>query len=307
MKKLFLTSFFALLSLFANAYDFEAGGIYYNITGDNTVEVTSGDDYNYKGDIAIPNSISHDSKEYSVTGIGYRAFYWCKDLSSIDISTNVISVGEEAFYYTSLTSINIPANVTSIGKAALGDCYELTSIIVAKENRVYDSRNDCNAIIETNSNTLVHGCKNTVIPSSVTSIGDYAFASCYGLTSINIPSNVTSIGEWAFHNCGLKSINIPSNVTTIGNRAFSMCSDLTSINIPSSVTSIGKGAVTGCSNLTSIIIAKENSIYDSRNGCNAIIETSSNTLVYGCKSTVIPASVTSIGSDAFFIARILHL
>ena len=86
-------SLFVMLSLFANAYDFKVYGIYYNITGDNTVEVTSGNDYDYKGDIVIPNSINHDSKEYSVTSIGDRAFFNCSSLTAINIPEGVTSIG----------------------------------------------------------------------------------------------------------------------------------------------------------------------------------------------------------------------
>ena len=136
------------------------------------------------------------------------------------------------------------------------DCYNLSNINVDAGNSVYDSRENCNAIVETSSNTLVAGCKNTIIPSSVTSIGEQAFLGCSGLTSITIPSSVTSIGDYAFGYC---------------------------------------------SGLSSIKVDAGNTVYDSRENCNAIIETSSNTLVTGCKNTIIPSSVTSIGSSAFYL------
>ncbi|HIY98328.1 MAG TPA: leucine-rich repeat domain-containing protein, partial [Firmicutes bacterium] len=134
--------------------------------------------------------------------------------------------------------------------------------------------------IETSSGTLLAGCKSSVIPKdgSVTSIGRYAFYDCIGLTSITIPDSVTSIGERAFFGCwGLKSITIPDSVTSIGEGAFSSC--------------IG---------LTSIIVEHGNSVYHSAGNC--LIETSSGTLLAGCKSSVIPkdGSVTSIGRYAFY-------
>ena len=221
-------------------------------------------------------------------------------------------------------------------------CSSLTSIVVKNGNPIYDSRDGCNAIIETSSNTLIAGCKNTTIPNSVTSIGGYAFIGCSGLTSITIPNSVTSIGYYAFEYCsGLTSITIPNSIASIEYCTFSYCSGLTSLTIPNSVTSIGGDAFKGCSGLTSVVIGNSvtsiefgafagcseltsltiptsvtsiswdafsncsglasivvengNPIYDSRNGCNAIIETSSNTLVVGCKNTIIPNSVTSIG------------
>ena len=214
----------------------------------------------------------------SVTSIGYRAFEDCSGLTSIKISESVTSIGESAFGY----------------------CSGLTSIKVAENNQIYDSRNDCNAIIETETNTLLIGCKNTKIPESVTSIGDHAFEDCSSITSIKIPESVTSIGESAFEYCsGLTSIEIPESVTIIGEYAFSDCSGLTGIKIPGNVTNIGHLSFSGCSSLTSIKVAENNPIYDSRNDCNAIIETETNELTIGCKNTKIPESVTGIGDYAF--------
>ena len=174
-----------------------------------------------------------------------------------------------------LGSLTIPVSVKKIeGISSI----EFSSLIVVEGNPVYDSRNNCNAIIETATNKLLHGCKNTVIPSSVTSIGDRAFMDCSGLTSISIPSSVTSIGNSAFYGC----------------------SGLTSISIPSSVISIGSSAFIWCSGLTTITVDADNSVYDSRNNCNAIIKTATNELISGCKNTVIPSSVTSIGGNAFY-------
>ena len=199
----------------------------------------------------------------------------------------------------------------------------LTSIIVAEENKVYDSRGNCNAIIETKTNRLIQGCTNTVIPESVTEIGDHAFYACETMTSINIPNSVTKIGKSAFWWCealisinipesvteigagafskckALTSINIPNSVTKIGDLAFRWCEALTSINIPNSVTKIGDGAFRWCEALTSIIVAEGNKVYDSRGNSNAIIETKTNRLIQGCTNTVIPESVTGIGYSAF--------
>ena len=236
-----------------------------------------------------------------LTSIGERAFY-ATGLTSIEIPASVTSIGEYAFDVTGLTSIEIPASVTSIGGGAFSTCSKLTTMTVEAGNTVYDSRDNCNAIIEKSSNTLIAGCKNTTIPAGVMSIGNYAFYGCSDLTSIDIPAGVTSIGAAAFGGrIDLSTVTFApgSQLTTIGEGAFSDCIGLGSITIPASVTSIGKEVFTYCSNLSTITVEDGNTVYDSRDGCNAIIETSSNKLIAGCKNSTIPDGVTSIGDNAF--------
>ena len=150
--------------------------------------------------------------------------------------------------------MTIPNSVTTIGNGAFSDCPWLTSLTVDKNNGTYDSRDNCNAIIETSTNKLIVGCKNTIIPNSVTSIGDRAFECCYGLTSVTIPNSVTSIGSQAFFHCHwLTSVSIPNSVTSIGDYAFDYCSGLTSVIIGNSVTTIGDSAFYDCSGLTKLV------------------------------------------------------
>ncbi len=158
----------------------------------------------------------------------------------VKIPEKCTSIGDVGFQgCSSLTSIEIPSGVTHIGSQSFSWCENLESIVVAPQNAIYNSNGGSNAIIETKTNTLIQGCKNTKIPSSVTSIGAAAFCGCSGLTSIEIPSGVTSIGSLAFNDCsGLKSIKLPLGVTSIESGAFYLCSSLTSIEIPSSVTYI---------------------------------------------------------------------
>ena len=250
----------------------------------------------------------------NVTTIEDGAFKDCGVLTSIDIPNSVTSIGYEAFSgCSSLTSFTIPNSVTSIGNYAFSNCSDLTSIKVESGNVKYDSRNNCNAIIETSSNTLIRGCKNTIIPNSVKSIGNNAFSGCSGLTSITIPNSVTSIGDNAFSGCyNLTSVTIPNSVTSIGDYAFSGCSGLTSVTIPNSVTSIGWDAFRGCSGLTSVTIPNSvTSIGDNAfSGCSGLTSvTIPNSVTsieyqafYGCSgltSVTIPNSVTSIGYEAF--------
>ena len=220
-----------LLSLNAQAHDVEIDGIYYNLnsTTQKATVTYKGSSYfssnAYTGDVVIPASIEYEEINYSVTSIGSYAFRNCIGMTSVIIPNSVTSIEMEAFQGCSgLTSITIPSSVTSIHNQAFEYCSTLTSITVASENMVYDSRNTCNAIINKSSNTLVRGCKNTLIPNSVTSIGAYAFSGCSGLTSVSIPNSVTSIGGNAFEVCrDLTSVTIPRSVTWIGGEAFYNC------------------------------------------------------------------------------------
>ena len=138
------------------------------------------------------------------------------------------------------------------------------------------------------------------IPNSVTTIGDYAFSYCSGLTSVTIPNSVTTIGKSAFRECtGLTSVTISENVTSIGWSVFNGCISLSTLVIPKSVISIGFFSFDNCPGLASIVVEEGNPIYDSRENCNAIIETASNKLILGCKNTVIPTTVEILDYNSF--------
>lgn len=193
------------------------------------------------------------------------------------IPNSVTSIGVYTFGgCNAFTSITIPESVSSIEAYAFANCPNITNIVVEQGNPYYNSGNGSNAIIETSTNTLITGCMNTVIPNTVTSIGNgafrgctgltsieipetvisignSAFAWCYGLTDINIPNSITSIEPGAFQGCRiLESITIPNSVTTIGNSAFAFCYALTALTIPNSVTSIGERAFWYCTSLESV-------------------------------------------------------
>ena len=221
--------------------------------------------YNFKG--TMPEGTNIDIKDGTL-GIADWAFFGCSSLKSVIIPNSLTSIGASAFKSCSgLISVTIHNNVSSIGDHAFESCSGLTSV---------------------------------TIPNSLTSISGSAFKGCSGLTSVTIPNNVTSIGDEAFSNCSnLTSVTIPNSLTSIGASAFESCTTLASINIPNSVTSIKRGVFRACNNLTSIKVEEGNPIFDSREDCNAIIKTAENELVFGCKSSIIPNSVTSIGIGAF--------
>ena len=201
------------------------------------------------------------------------------EIRKATVKYGITSIGESAFLgCRGMTELTLPNSVTSIGNYAFSDCSGLEKITVDRGNKRYDSWGNCNSIIETGTNTLIVGCKNSVIPNSVTSIGDGAFSGCSGLTELTLPNSVTSIGDCAFYGC----------------------SGLTELILPNSVRSIGDIAFTYCSGLEKITVESGNSCYDSRDNCNSIIDTEFNTLIVGCKNSVIPNSVTSIGYYAFY-------
>jgi hypothetical protein len=216
--------------------------------------------------IKIPNS---------VTNIGGGAFFNCYSLRSVTIGNNVTIIGNGAFQYCiSLSSIEIPNSVINIGEYAFMDCSGLSSVTIG---------------------------------NNVTIIEEGAFVRCSGLKSVTLGNNVTSIESGAFADCSsLSSITIPNSVTSIGEAVFSGCSSLKSITIPNSVISIrepvtiGASVFSGCSSLKSIVVEDGNSVYDSREGCNAIIRTSDNEIIAGCMNTKIPNSVITIGRYAFY-------
>ena len=277
------------------------------------------------GSVTIPDS---------VTSIGAKAFEDCKSLKSIAIPECVTSIGDYAFLRCeSLTSS------VEIGEVIIGGINYLlycnrTAKVIPKNGGYKGDIIIPNTIVSnefsyrvtsigTEAFAWCESLKSVVIPAGVTSIGERAFYLCTSLTNVAVPNSVTSIGERAFENCkkltsviipeGIKSIGkltfsecfalteivIPDSVTSIGYEAFGLCFSLKSIVIPARVTEIGERAFVGCSALTSIIVAEGNPRYDSRENCNAIIETATNTLIQGCSQTIIPESVTEIGEESF--------
>ena len=244
--------------------------------------------YLYKGTMPDNTSIVLDE---DTRGIATDAFRKCTGLTSVVIPDAVVNIGDGAFLQCSnMKSLSIGKSVDFIGEAAFNHCSALESITVASDNPHFDSRNDCNAIIETRSNKLVLGCRNTVIPDNIARIGLQAFYYCNALESVELPNTLTVIEDMAFTGCsGLTSLVIPNSVTDIRYYAFSGCSGLTSVVIPDAVEKLGAGAFGGCSSLTSLEIPKYlTEIKDyTFAGCSSLT------------SVEIPDSVVTIGARAF--------
>ena len=320
--KILLIAVFLSLGSMVSAQDYTIDGLCYSIIETDGVKSAQVEQHpgTIGGNINIPSTVNIEGSDYKVTSIawyafggdeitsvtlpntlvniGGEAFVGCENLTSISIPSSVTTIGSNAFSGTGISSLIIPKSVTSIDDNIASSCPNLTSIVVESGNKVYDSRNNCNAIILSDNSQLIQGCNSTVIPSDISYIGSAAFYECTGLTYVDL-SHVLWIDRWAFDGCeNLCDISL-DNASSIDDKAFHNCKSLTSVYISAKLTTIGEGVFAGCSGLTSISVDPSNKKYDSRGDCNAIIYTKKNRLIAGCMNTVFPSDVTEIDDYAF--------
>lgn len=203
-----------------------------------------------------------------LTTVGTQAFYNKSTVTSITLPNSVIEIGEKAFYGCSgLKKATLSDQLKTLGASAFYNCSTLQEVELG-----------------THLNTL----------------SDSAFYGCVALTNITLPNTLKEIQQNAFYGSGLTSIEIPESVTTLGSNIFSTSNQLESIRIPKSVVNIPDHPIGRCSSMTSIIVDPENPKYDSRDNCNALIDSTTHILMDGCKTSTVPSGVLGIGKEAFY-------
>lgn len=295
---------------------FEIDNLWYNVTsrGEQTVELVKGEDH-YEGDIVVPATVQNGGITYTVTSIGNafspenwnsqlhsvtlpntilsikeNAFHGCNQLSQLHVPESVTKIGYMAFNSVGLSSIEIPNNVVTIDEAAFLGCYLIDANIGSGVKHIRERTfESCSQLMSVN------------LSDGIESIDGRAFAEDVNLESINFPKALQTIGTDAFLNCcKLPSLLLPQGLVSISYNAFMNCSSAQILSIPSSLTDIRDQVFVGCTGLETITVSEENPKFDSRNNCNALIETTTNQLVLGCRNTVIPSGVKSVGDYAFY-------
>ena len=292
-----------------SAYDFESDGIYYTITGSNTVSVVRGD-YAYTGNVTIPEAVGLSGKTYLVTGIGDEAFKSAAELDSIKLPEGLTFIGNKAFYQSGVKAISLPSTLSSMGASAFRECNNLTEIVLPdalkdiKEYGFYGCNNLKTLSLGNQTVTIEQyafnntGIENLLIPNSVKIISNHAFDGCSSLKTLSIDNAQVSIKGRAFSNCEkLVDINLGNAVVELGSieesqylrGAFWNCNNITTIKFPSSLTSIGDGSFDGCTRLREVELP-------------TTITYIGNYAFSGCSidNITLPSSLTCIGDYAFY-------
>lgn len=302
--------------------------LYYTINDDQvTVTVTHPSYLNWGGydkpvgELSIPPAVEYENVTFTVTAIDASAFATCNRLTSVVVPGTVVEIGDQAFVRCdSLEVFRMGNGVARLERGILANCPRLQYLSVGAGNSVYDSREGCNAIIETATNTLLVGSMNTVIPSSVRVVGEKAFEGNVLLQHVVVPDSVTEVGNRAFAGCtNLESVVLPTALSTMGQQLFSGCVGLTTANLPETLTTVPVGTFEGCSALTSVAIPASVTVIGDMAFCSCAalsqVTLPAGLLTVGdhafsdCRSlrtVVVPDQVTTIGTDAFWNCEKLH-
>ena len=329
MRKFLLTALSCLAFCFALAQETATiDGIKYSLYSNGEAAI-SHQSSSLAGDIIIPEKVSYNGTDYtvtsvrneafmrvgmtngiitsivlpnSITSLGERCFENCSSLTSITLPEGITSLGWSCFYgCSSLESINLPESITSLGERCFEDCSSLKSITLPDGITSLDERffYNCSSLVSIN------------LPESITSLGESCFAYCSSLVSINLPKGITSLGERCFEDCSsLESIILPEGITSLGESCFNGCSSLVSINLPEGITSLGGSCFSGCSSLESITLPDGiTSLTGCFSNCSSLASVTlpdGITYLYGCfsgcsslESITLPNSITSLGGGCF--------
>lgn len=317
MKKIFTLMTFLVLGLSVHAITFTVDSICYQTAsgGVNVIKESSGyDNYENLVNVVIPSVVSYNGHNYQVVRIADQAFHYAQNLESIEIPNTVTMIGASAFYNcSSLTSITIPNSVTSIGNSAFFSCANLRSVIIPSsvktigtnnfrecpeleeiwvdpDNTIFDSRDNCNALIKTSTNELLIGSNTSFVPATVESIADYAFSKHKRLKTMTIPPSVTSVGYQAFASCdSLEHISIEGSSTWLGVEAFANCYSLNDVQLSEGIQKINTSCFMSCSSLESIELPQSITEIDS---CAFLY-------CYKLKSVHLSENIQRIGARAF--------
>ena len=279
---------------------------YRALVSDTTVSV-SDVDYGKKlpissdGTLTLPSEVTFGGRTFPVSMIEEDAFSGHPELRHLVIGEGIWQLGDGAFRQcVNLESIHIPSTLILLDDYSFWGCSRLQKITVADGNTKYDSRDNCNAIISTQDSRLVKGCQTTRIPAGVTQIGRAAFIGQQSIYEMKIPKGIERICACAFKECiNLSSVSLPQSLRTIDASAFWGCASLSELDLPENVSKIGESVVAFCHNLEKMTVSSANKVYDSRNGCNAIVEKDRDRIVAACGSSKIPNTIKCIASGAF--------
>ncbi len=303
MKKLLLLFAALCCMLSASAYDFVVDGIYYNINGNELTVTKDKSVYSsYRGDVVIPDTVVHDGVTYTVTAIESLAFRHCYQMPTVTLPNTLKTICDSAFYICSgLESFYVPKSVSYIGHAILGGADGLKSLVVDPENPYYDSRDSCNAIIETSTDRLIQGSGPTVVPNTVKIIGQQAFDYCRAMKNIVLPSSVKTIELRAFFLADFDSFTFSDSLERIEKYAFLTCNGMwnQSIVLPNTLTYVAPFSFANC-NLKGISMAY-NASCPYYTLANSLIEKATRTIVVGTSNSYITADmlIERIGEAAF--------